>query len=107
MTDGNGVLGENFTSKTFSVDQLLAMGIGVTKTDSDVDISVLQAKIDQQMQEINNFSKIESDLRSQLTAAKAVNYDLLNALPVSGDEQKLSHEPSEAEDVDIDDLFER
>ena len=107
MTDGNGVLGENFTSKTFSVDQLLAMGIGVTKTDSDVDISVLQAKIDQQMQEINNFGKIESDLRSQLTAAKAANYDLLNALPVSGDEQKLSHEPSEAEDVDIDDLFER
>ena len=107
MTDGNGVLGENFTSKTFSVDQLLAMGIGVTKTDSDVDISVLQAKIDQQMQEINNFSKIENDLRSQLTAAKAANYDLLNALPVSGDEQKLSHEPSEAEDVDIDDLFER
>ena len=107
MTDGNGVLGENFTSKTFSVDQLLAMGIGVTKTDSDVDISVLQAKIDQQMQEINNFGKIENDLRSQLTAAKAANYDLLNALPVSGDEQKLSHEPSEAEDVDIDDLFER
>ena len=107
MTDGNGVLGENFTSKTFSVDQLLAMGIGVTKTDSDVDISVLQAKIDQQTQEINNFSKIENDLRSQLTAAKAANYDLLNALPVSGDEQKLSHEPSEAEDVDIDDLFER
>ena len=107
MTDGNGVLGENFTSKTFSVDQLLAMGIGVTKTDSEVDISVLQAKIDQQMQEINNFGKIENDLRSQLTAAKAANYDLLNALPVSGDEQKLSHEPSEAEDVDIDDLFER
>ena len=107
MTDGNGVLGENFTSKTFSVDQLLAMGIGVTKTDSEVDISVLQAKIDQQTQEINNFSKIENDLRSQLTAAKAANYDLLNALPVSGDEQKLSHEPSEAEDVDIDDLFER
>lgn len=105
MTDSNSVLGENFTTKTFTAEQLAGMGINIKPNDDQVDISVLQAKIDQQNDVISNFTNIENELRAQLTAAKAVNYDLLNALPVHGDEKKLSNEPTDAEDVDIDDLF--
>ena len=96
-----------FSTKTFTVDQLLSMGINVEKNQDQIELDTLRAKIAQQEEQLNNFTNVEKDLLNQLTASKAANFDLLNALPVHGDEKKLSDEPSETEDVDIDDLFGR
>lgn len=79
-----------------------------TVPDSSVDVSAFTAKIAQLESVIAERDATIADLGNQLTAAKAVNYDLLMAVPndaADTTENTTENEPDDDDGPDIDDLF--
>jgi len=78
-----------------------------TVPDATVDVSAFTAKIEQLTSELAAKDAAIADLGNQLVAAKAVNYDLLMAVPNTETDTDNTTENEEADDdePDIDDLF--